>query len=86
MWSLPWLLTLPPQKQVSCGPDGIFDGAHQGLIFIDMGSIAPDMSRSIAGRVGEKGIAMLDAPVTGNPKVAAAGKLRSDGWWPQKDL
>lgn len=62
-------------EAVSCGPDGILEGAHTGLILIDMGSIAPEMSRSIADRARAKGVRMLDAPVTGNPKVAAAGKL-----------
>ncbi len=40
-----------------------------------MRSIAPEMSRSIAERAGAKGVPMLDAPVTGNPKVASEGKL-----------
>lgn len=40
-----------------------------------MGSIAPEMSRSIAERGKQRGIRMLDAPVTGNPKVAEAGKV-----------
>jgi 3-hydroxyisobutyrate dehydrogenase-like beta-hydroxyacid dehydrogenase len=62
-------------EAVSCGPGGILEGTHAGLILIDMGSIAPEMSRSIAERARVKGIRMLDAPVTGNPKVAAAGKL-----------
>ena len=60
---------------VACGPEGILEGAHEGMILIDMGSIAPEMSRSIATRAKDKGVMMLDAPVTGNPKVAAAGKL-----------
>jgi len=62
-------------EAVSCGPDGILEGAHTGLILIDMSSIAPEMSRSIAERARAKGVPMLDAPVTGNPRVAAAGKL-----------
>jgi len=62
-------------EAVSCGPDGILEGAHAGLILIDMSSIAPEMSRLIAERARAKGVDMLDAPVTGNPKVAAAGKL-----------
>lgn len=62
-------------EQVCCGPDGVLEGANPGMILIDMGSIAPEMSRSIAGRAREKGVMMLDAPVTGNPKVAAAGNL-----------
>ena len=62
-------------EEVICGPAGILKGAHDGLILIDMGSIAPTMSRSIAVRAGQEGVTMLDAPVTGNPKVAAAGNL-----------
>jgi len=62
-------------EQVSCGPGGILEGASEGLILIDMGSIAPEMSRSIAQRARAKGVGMLDAPVTGNPKVAKAAKL-----------
>jgi 2-hydroxy-3-oxopropionate reductase len=62
-------------EQVSCGPNGVLEGAHPGLVLIDMSSIAPGMSRSIAGRAAAKGVPMLDAPVTGAPKVASEGKL-----------
>lgn len=62
-------------EEVICGRDGVLAGAHPGLILIDMASIAPEMSRSLAARAGARGVAMLDAPVTGNPKVAADGKL-----------
>lgn len=62
-------------EEVICGKNGVLEGAHPGLTLIDMGSIAPEMSRSIAERARGKGIPMLDAPVTGNPKVASEGKL-----------
>jgi 3-hydroxyisobutyrate dehydrogenase-like beta-hydroxyacid dehydrogenase len=62
-------------EQVSCGPDGVLEGARPGLILIDMSSITPEMSRCIAERARAKGIPMLDAPVTGAPKVASEGKL-----------
>jgi 3-hydroxyisobutyrate dehydrogenase-like beta-hydroxyacid dehydrogenase len=62
-------------EEVICGQNGVLEGAHPGLILIDMGSIAPETSRSIAVRAKGKGIPMLDAPVTGNPKVASEGKL-----------
>jgi 3-hydroxyisobutyrate dehydrogenase-like beta-hydroxyacid dehydrogenase len=62
-------------EEVICGKSGVLEGAHPGLVLIDMGSIAPEMSRSIAERARAKGIPMLDAPVTGNPKVASEGKL-----------
>ncbi len=44
-------------------------------IIIDMSSIPPEVSRSIAERAKSRGLEMLDAPVTGNPKIAEAGKL-----------
>jgi 3-hydroxyisobutyrate dehydrogenase-like beta-hydroxyacid dehydrogenase len=62
-------------EEVCCGTNGILEGAHPGLILIDMSSIAPEMSRSIAERAKAKAVPMLDAPVTGNPKVASEGKL-----------
>ena len=46
-----------------------------GQIIIDMSSIPPEVSRSIAERAKSRGLEMLDAPVTGNPKIAEAGKL-----------
>jgi len=60
---------------VICGPKGVLEGVHPGLILVDMGSIAPEVSRTLATRAKAKGVSMLDAPVTGNPKVASEGKL-----------
>lgn len=62
-------------EEVVCGRAGVLEGAHPGLILIDMSSIAPEMSRSIADRARAKGVPMLDAPVTGAPRVATEGKL-----------
>lgn len=62
-------------EEITCGRNGVLEGAHPGLILIDMSSIAPEMTRSIAARAKAKGVSMLDAPVTGNPKVASEGKL-----------
>ncbi len=63
-------------EAVICGRNGVLAGAHPGLKLIDMSSIAPSVSRSIAMRaMQEYDVAMLDAPVTGAPHVAAAGEL-----------
>jgi len=62
-------------ESVICGKDGVLEHGRAGLILVDMASIAPEMSRSIAERARQRGVRMLDAPVTGNPKVAEAGKL-----------
>ncbi|MFZ4437130.1 MAG: NAD(P)-dependent oxidoreductase [Syntrophales bacterium] len=62
-------------EAVICGPQGVLEGAGRGVCLIDMSSIPPEKSRAIAACAREKGVTMLDAPVTGNPKVAALGKL-----------
>jgi 3-hydroxyisobutyrate dehydrogenase-like beta-hydroxyacid dehydrogenase len=62
-------------ERVACGPGGVLEGAHPGLVLIDMSSITPETSRAIAERAVACGVAMLDAPVTGAPRVAADGKL-----------
>lgn len=62
-------------EAVICGSGGVLEGSRPGMILIDMASIAPEVSRSIAAQANGKGVSMLDAPVTGNPKVASDGKL-----------
>jgi 3-hydroxyisobutyrate dehydrogenase-like beta-hydroxyacid dehydrogenase len=62
-------------EEVICGPKGLLESARPGLCLVDMSSIAPEASRAVAGKAKSKVVPMLDAPVTGNPKVAAAGKL-----------
>jgi len=62
-------------EEVICGTGGLLEGAHPGLILVDMSSIAPEVSRAIAARAQARGVPMLDAPVTGAPKAATEGKL-----------
>lgn len=62
-------------EDVAGGPSGILEGAHPGLVLLDMGSIDPDTARSIARRAKAVGVSMLDAPVTGSVGVAAEGAL-----------
>ena len=62
-------------EEVICGAGGLLEGAHPGLTVIDMSSIAPEMSRANAARLKAAGVPMLDAPVTGAPRLAAEGKL-----------
>ncbi|MDO5671848.1 MAG: 2-hydroxy-3-oxopropionate reductase [Actinomycetaceae bacterium] len=65
----------PQVKQVALGPKGIAEGAHEGLIYVDMSSIAPIAAREVAAELAEKGIAMLDAPVSGGEPKAIDGTL-----------
>lgn len=62
-------------ENVSVGPDGLAEGMAPGCVLIDCSTIAPDMARSIAGRLAEKGVAMLDAPVSGGVQGAIEATL-----------
>jgi len=62
-------------EEVVLGKDGIIHGAARGTVLIDMETISPVVARSIAGVVAEKGIDMLDAPVSGGPTGAEQAAL-----------
>lgn len=65
----------PHVKTVVLGEGGIIEGAKPGTVVIDMSSIAPLSSREIFAAVEAKGIAMLDAPVSGGEPKAIDGTL-----------
>jgi 2-hydroxy-3-oxopropionate reductase len=65
----------PDVEQVVLGPDGILEGAHDGLIYIDNSTIKPETARHIAERLAEHGIPALDAPVSGGDIGARNGTL-----------
>lgn len=65
----------PQVKEVVLGVDGIIEGAKPGSAVIDMSSIAPLVSREIGGNLAEKGIELLDAPVSGGEPKAVDGTL-----------
>jgi 3-hydroxyisobutyrate dehydrogenase-like beta-hydroxyacid dehydrogenase len=62
-------------EQVVFAQDGLLAGARAGLVIIDMSTIAPDETRSIAARLSPHQVKMLDAPVMGSTGPAAAGAL-----------
>jgi 2-hydroxy-3-oxopropionate reductase len=65
----------PEVKDAVLGRDGVLDGAKAGTILIDMSSIAPLASKEVAERAKEKGVIMLDAPVSGGEPKAVDGTL-----------
>ena len=62
-------------EKVILGPDGGLEGAKSGAVIIDMSSIAPLVSHRIAAACAQKGVEMLDAPVSGGDPGAVAGTL-----------
>jgi len=62
-------------EEVMVGPGGVIEGAHAGLVVIDMSTIAPVVASALTTRLAEHSITMLDAPVSGGDKGAIAGTL-----------
>ncbi len=60
---------------VLLGRDGVIEAAREDLLCVDMSTISPLDSRRIAAALGERGVRMLDAPVTGSSPRAEAGTL-----------
>ena len=65
----------PQVREVALGKNGIIEGARTGLVVIDMSSIDPVETRSIGAALAEKGIEMIDAPVSGGEPKAIDGTL-----------
>ncbi len=65
----------PQVEQVVLGEQGVLQGINSGTILVDMSSIAPAVSQSIACELEKKKVAMLDAPVSGGEPGAIAGTL-----------
>jgi 2-hydroxy-3-oxopropionate reductase len=57
------------------GANGVLDGAHRGLVAIDMSSISPVTARKVAAAAAEKGAEMIDAPVSGGQVGAEQASL-----------
>ena len=65
----------PQVKEVMLGPEGVASFMRPDTVFIDCSSINPMVSREIASQLEEKGIGMLDAPVSGGESGAIEGTL-----------
>jgi 2-hydroxy-3-oxopropionate reductase len=65
----------PDVELVALGDKGIIEGAHDGLIFVDNSTIKPTTARFIGKKLAEKGVTMLDAPVSGGDVGAIQGTL-----------
>ena len=65
----------PDVEEVLLGPEGAIHGASSGDIFIDMSTISPIATKKIAAKLSEKGVSMLDAPVSGGVIGANNGTL-----------
>ena len=62
-------------EHIVLGPDGIAQGATAGSVLVDMETISPTVARQVAAALAEKGVDMLDAPVSGGPAGAEQATL-----------
>ena len=70
--------SLPVPRDVEAvvlGEEGILEGAAEGTIYVDLSTNSPTVVRRLHQVCSEKGIAVLDAPVSGGVHGAAAGTL-----------
>ncbi len=63
------------QAQVMFGEDGVLAGAREGSLIIDLSTVSPAASRRVYQAAGEKGVAMIDAPVSGSTPQVEQGTL-----------
>lgn len=62
-------------EAVVLGPDGVVEGIRSGSVLIDMSTVSPMTSRTLAGAVTTKQAEFLDAPVVGSKGPATDGTL-----------
>jgi 3-hydroxyisobutyrate dehydrogenase len=65
----------PQVQHILLGEDGVAQTAREGTLCVDCSTIGPTFTQSIAEALAERGIRMLDAPVTGSAPRAESGTL-----------
>ena len=65
----------PDVEQVVLGPQGIIEGVRPGGMVIDMSTVSPRVERAIAQQLATRGVAYMDAPVSGGSWGAIQGTL-----------
>src|SRR5688572_12403821 len=67
--------SLPGPKEAEAVGEELLDSMERGTAWFDLSTNSPTVVRRMAAKFKEKGIAMLDAPVSGGPQGAKSGKL-----------
>jgi 2-hydroxy-3-oxopropionate reductase len=65
----------PHVQEVVVGPDGLLFNPPEGRLVVDMSTIAPQAVRAMSATLKEKGIDLIDAPVSGGPQGAKSATL-----------
>jgi 2-hydroxy-3-oxopropionate reductase len=65
----------PPEvESVVTGDDGLLTGFAPGAVHVDLSTNALHTVRHLAGRCAERGVAFVDAPVSGGTFGAERGR------------
>jgi 3-hydroxyisobutyrate dehydrogenase-like beta-hydroxyacid dehydrogenase len=62
-------------EQVADGPDGLLAGARSGLLWLEMSTIDPEVTRRVADRAAEQQVTVLDAAIGGATAQVTEGAL-----------
>lgn len=65
----------PDLEAVVLGPDGAALGLEPGSVLVDMSTVSPAATRRLAAELEDRGVSMLDAPVSGGSEGAERGTL-----------
>lgn len=65
----------PDVRSILLGNNGVIEGAKAGAVVVDMSTISPSATREMADQLAQKGIRMIDAPVSGGSEGARKGTL-----------
>lgn len=61
-------------REVALGEAGIADGLSPDAVYVDMSTISPEVSREVSAAFADRGLGMLDAPLSGSPVTVREGK------------
>lgn len=62
-------------REIMLGDEGLLEGASEGQLIVEMSTISPLTIREIAGLAAQKGVHIMDAPVSGGDTGAKSGSL-----------
>ena len=72
-------------KEVVLGPSGVLSrNGSAPAVIVDMTTVSPEASQAVRDEAAERGVALIAAPVSGNPKVVAAGRVTMVASGPQE--
>ena len=60
-------------EAIALGDNGVIAGLSEDGVYLDMSTIDPLVSRNVSAAFAERGLTMLDAPLSGSPVTVAQG-------------